>query len=151
MDFVTKLEALKKNRPDVYSELMNDSVSNSKTVKHGQKFEATPAAPVQISLKEAKKIIKANRPPRKPVSEEQRARMIANLQKGRETLRKRRESAGLPVKPSTAFQVKEKQSRQVNPAPSVDPDYEKFLSLKKQQAALQSLQQKRNQSKYGAL
>lgn len=151
MDFVTKLEALKKNRPDVYSELMSEKVENSKTVKHGQKFEATPTAPVQISLKEAKKIIKANRPPRKPISDEQRARMIANLERGRETLRKRRESASLPIKANTAFQVKEKQQRQVLPAPSKDPDYEKFLELKRQQTALQSLQQKRNQSKYGAL
>lgn len=151
MDFLTKLEALKKNKPDLYAELTSNSanVSNSKSVKHESKLSVPASTPIQISLKEAKRILKENRPPRKPISDEQRARMIANLQRGRETLRKRRESLKSPA-PNTEVQVKSKQARQVKPAPSVDPDYEEFLNIKRQQEAL-SRMQKQRQSKYSAL
>lgn len=156
MDFLTKIEALKKNKPELYAELLGEPTQKKKTVKHGEKFETVPQVPVQISLKEAKRIIKANRPPRKPVSEEQKARMIANLQKGRETLAKRRAMLKGSAPTSTQFTVKEKQVRQVKPIAekpeSRDSElYEEFLNLKRQQASLKSLQQKRSQSKYGAL
>lgn len=150
MDLALKLEALKKNKPDVYADLIGEPTKKEKTVRHGSQFEASPQTPVSISLKEAKKIVKANRPPRKPVSDEQKARMIANLQKGRETLRKRREALKKSSPSGIVFQVKEKQNRSVANAPSYT-EADQVNDLKRQLAALKSLQQKRTSSKYGAL
>jgi hypothetical protein len=161
MDALTKMKALLKSNPDLLESLKNDHsenapVKNSKVPKHGQAIALQSTSPVQISLKEAKRIMKENRKPRKPVSEEQKARMIANLAKGRETLKRRRESLKQDINPTTTFQIKPKQSRDIKPSdkPQVsnlskdeDADYAEYLNLKKKQAALAAITAKKNNVK----
>jgi hypothetical protein len=158
MDAITKIKALLKMNPELLSSLNQEStvaaqpVKNSKVPKHGQEIALQTSTPVQISLKEAKRIMKENRKPRKPISEEQKARMIANLAKGRETLKRRRESLKQPQQSETTFQIKPKQvrdqtSKKSNTVTTEDADYAEYLNLKKKQAALAAITAKKNNPK----
>jgi len=158
MDAITKIKALLKMNPELLTSLKEETtvpaqtVKNSKVPKHGQEIALQSSTPVQISLKEAKRIMKEHRKPRKPVSEEQKARMIANLAKGRETLKRRRESLKEPSQPNTTFQIKPKQVRDQTPkkndaSVAEDSDYAEYLNLKKKQAALAAITAKKNNPK----
>jgi hypothetical protein len=159
MDNQTKIESLLKSKPELlegfskYLESEKKKVRHSNTVQHGKTLQVVPAEPITVSLKEAKRIMKANKPPRKPVSEEQRKRMIENLAKGRETIRKRREANNQQVPASSGVQIQVKAKsikssapkvqnkiQEEMPALEVDPDFEEFKMLKRKQAALQALQ-----------
>ena len=145
------------SKPELFTQLLSENAnvnpkpSKKRAISHGETLELNTPMPVNISLKEAKRIVKANRAPRKPMSEEQRARALANLAKGRETIKKRKEQ--LVSGNKIMLQVKEKQVKTHKPisAPvaneEIDPDYEEWKNLKRKHAALQEIKQQKIQKK----
>lgn len=152
MDEVTKLKSLMQSKPELFKQLLSENETpkpkKQRSVSHGQLLEVTPNIPVNISLKEAKRIVKANRPPRKPLTEEQKKRALANLAKGRETIRKRRAELLKQTPASVQLQVKSKQTKTVIPQKAAqlpedneDEDFIEWKNLKRKAAALQEVKQ----------
>lgn len=162
MDELTKIKALLKNKPELLNELHTSEAPKkvSKTVNHGDTLAVAPSVPINISLKEAKRIVKASRAPRKPISDEQKKRMLENLAKGRETIKRKREAliGQQPSPQNVTLQIKPKQQKSIvapkavpQPTPQVDEEYEEWKSLKRKQAALEQMAaQKKKVARSGA-
>ncbi len=90
-------------QPDVKKESKKQKVVPGQTIEIPQTDDAS-AQPIPISMAQAKQLLKKSRKPR-TLSEESRAKMLANLQKGRESLKLKKEQMIQQAKKVVADQV----------------------------------------------
>jgi hypothetical protein len=110
MDSFNQLKELVQKNPDVLKFLQQPEPkkeSKKPKVAPGQTIEIPQAdvQPIPISMAQAKQLLKKPRKPR-TLSEESRAKMLANLQKGRESLKLKKEQMIQQAKKTIAEQAK---------------------------------------------
>lgn len=112
MESLNQLKELVQKNPDVLKYLQQpDPRKQPKKPKvvPGQTIELPSqneqAAPIPISMAQAKLLLKKPRKPR-TLSEESKAKMLANLQKGREALKLKKEQQIQQAKKTVAEQIK---------------------------------------------
>ena len=110
MDSFNQLKELVQKNPDVLKFLQQPEPkkeTKKPKVEPGQTIEIpqTDAQPIPISMAQAKQLLKKPRKPR-TLSEESRTKMLANLQKGRESLKLKKEQMIQQAKKTIAEQAK---------------------------------------------
>jgi hypothetical protein len=107
MNSIDQLKELVQKNPDVLKYLQQPEVkkeTKKPKIVPGQTIEIPhdeSTAPIAISMAQAKKLLKKQRKPRE-LSEESKAKMLANLQKGRESLKLKKEQKLQAVKQALA-------------------------------------------------
>ena len=159
MEKFPQIQALIDKNPAIFQKLMDQANSKKEPkkpkVQPGQVIEMpivqpTPEEmnePTPIPLSLAKKLLKTSRKPR-TLSEESKAKMLANLQKGREALqqkkkmmqeiaRKRPASPAPPQQPTAKYVVQAPKSKK----PKVQEQRDYNVELQQNEAMLKKIEQ----------
>jgi hypothetical protein len=165
MDTLNKLKELYQSNPELFKmdEPKAPAVKSKKqkaepgnTIEIPESMLPNKEEPIPISIAQARKLLKQTRKPR-VLSEEAKAKMLANLQKGRETLKRKKEEtsqatktyveeqkkAVLPSVPVKKYVIKERQSKKAKKEEGEDLEYE----VQKNEQLLKRIQEMQQQLK----